>query len=162
MNHYWWLLLGPVCGFFQLPKNPPGSEGPTPHPPLAWPVLKLQPKGRLKDIIQEQHGIAEDRQLLCYKGTFRWAGWVGFVASFADLFQIRNWNLTQLWVQFFGPIFFVEISCLKQPTMEFFRWGTRGLRVSERVFAFFSPILTISSWNFQLWQLVTSIFKQVR
>jgi len=24
--------------------------------------------GRLKDIIQEQHGIAEDRQLLCYKG----------------------------------------------------------------------------------------------
>ena len=25
-----------------------------------------------------------------------------------------------------------------QPTIEFFRWGTRGLRVSERVFAFFS------------------------
>lgn len=141
MNHDWWLLLGPVGGFFNYLK-PPDLRG-QPHPLRRF----SPPKGRLKDIIQEQHGIAEDRQLLCYKGTL--GGLDG--AIFADLKLPNTQSRAQL-----GPIFFVKFQM--QPTMEFS--GANSPKAFQRgVFAFFSPILTVSSWKFQLWQLVTSMFE---
>ena len=123
MNHDWWLLLGPVGGFFNYLK-PPDLRG-QPHPLRRF----SPPKGRLKDIIQEQHGIAEDRQLLCYKGTL--GGLDG--AIFADLFQIRNCR-TPSHGPNLAPFFLWNFRC-NQPWS--FQVRTRPKRFREGYLLFF-------------------------
>ena len=124
----WWTMidgccLGPVGGFFNYLK-PPDLRG-QPHPLRRF----SPPKGRLKDIIQEQHGIAEDRQLLCYKGTL--GGLDG--AIFADLFQIRNCR-TPSHGPNLAPFFLWNFRC-NQPWS--FQVRTRPKRFREGYLLFF-------------------------